>query len=204
MGLTFIKHYLQHRLKAKNRHGLHSPFIYKLLDEIVYDFRANIVYTEIEANGRASNLTPGNSPKVNQLIYRLVKHFNPETVLNTGSDTDITLLYMRKAVPHANIYTLASKPNNPNLLNTLHTVDLAYINNTDDQNNGLLYFDQLLPKFNYQSVVIINNIYKHAEARKSWQQIQANPKVMVTVDLFYIGLIFFRPGQAKEHFKLRF
>jgi hypothetical protein len=40
--------------------------------------------------------------------------------------------------------------------------------------------------------------------KQAWEQIKEHPKVSVTIDLFWIGLVFFKEGQAKEHFKVRF
>jgi hypothetical protein len=36
-----------------------------------------------------------------------------------------------------------------------------------------------------------------------WQQIKNHPQVTVTIDLYKFGLVFFRTGQRKQHFKLR-
>ncbi|HEY5325375.1 MAG TPA: SAM-dependent methyltransferase, partial [Mucilaginibacter sp.] len=47
-NFRFAKDHLWHRFKAKNRHGVHSPFVYRLVDEVIYDFEAKKVYTEIE------------------------------------------------------------------------------------------------------------------------------------------------------------
>src|SRR5579862_6370092 len=48
LNFRFAKDYLLHRFKAKNRHGVHSPFVYRLVDEIIYDNDAKKVYLEIE------------------------------------------------------------------------------------------------------------------------------------------------------------
>lgn len=200
MKLTFGMHYLLHRLTAKNRHGLHSPFVYKLLDEVIYDFSANPIYTEIEDQRLPDTRKLCNTPRVDQLLYRLTKYFNPQSILKIGTDTGITAQYLRKAAPRAIIYIMEE----PALPYELQTIELAYINTTNNPTNLLLDFEVLLPKLHSHSVVIMNSIYQSPETRQAWKQFQANPKVTATVDLFFLGLIFFREGQAKEHFKLKF
>ena len=37
---------------------------------------------------------------------------------------------------------------------------------------------------------------------RAWEAIKAHPDVTLTVDLFYIGLVFFRKKQPKQHFWL--
>jgi hypothetical protein len=38
---------------------------------------------------------------------------------------------------------------------------------------------------------------------QAWEEIKADPMVRVTVDLFFVGLVYFRVEQVKEHFRLR-
>jgi hypothetical protein len=38
---------------------------------------------------------------------------------------------------------------------------------------------------------------------RAWEQIKADPQVKVSIDLFFVGLVFFRKEQVKENFKLR-
>lgn len=39
---------------------------------------------------------------------------------------------------------------------------------------------------------------------RAWERIKAHPRVTVTVDLYDLGLVFIREGQAREHFRLRY
>ena len=54
------------------------------------------------------------------------------------------------------------------------------------------------------SVFIFDDIYWSDEMMQAWNEIQANGKVTVTIDLFFMGLVFFKRGQAKQHFVIRF
>src|SRR3546814_11634629 len=37
LNMHLVKSWLQHVMKAKNLHGIHSPLIYRLTDEVLYD-----------------------------------------------------------------------------------------------------------------------------------------------------------------------
>jgi hypothetical protein len=39
--------------------------------------------------------------------------------------------------------------------------------------------------------------------KEAWEIIKVHPQVTVTVDLFWIGLVYFKKGQVKEDFLIR-
>ncbi|HAJ80920.1 MAG TPA: methyltransferase, partial [Zunongwangia profunda] len=53
------------------------------------------------------------------------------------------------------------------------------------------------------SVFIFDDIHLSEEMEEAWKEIQQHPKVQVTIDTFYLGLVFFRREQAKQDFKIR-
>ncbi|HEC0958227.1 TPA: hypothetical protein R1S83_005910, partial [Klebsiella pneumoniae] len=123
MGLTFISDYIKHRFTAKSRHGTHSPFVYRLTDEVIYDFEDKSDYKSIEAQrkkllsdesevsvtdlGAGSHLNKNRtkqvkeiaknalkSPKLAQLIYRLAKESKPQNIIELGTCLGITTAYL--------------------------------------------------------------------------------------------------------------
>jgi len=48
-----------------------------------------------------------------------------------------------------------------------------------------------------------DDIHWSKEMEEAWEEIKAHPKVLITIDLFFVGLVFFRTNQPKQHFKLR-
>ncbi len=68
----------------------------------------------------------------------------------------------------------------------------------------LNYFYQCLEKANSNSVFIFDDIYWSKGMTEAWETIKAHPKVTVTLDLFQLGIVFFRTEQAKQHFVLKY
>ena len=191
MKLRLLVSYIKHLLEAKNRHGLHSPFVYQLLDEVIYNYTDLLAYVDPER--MASVLPPDsdrpNSTKVNRLLYRLLHHFKPATFAIADNVNTITNMYLQLAAPNANQI---------NWEQAIYNDDAICL--VCDAANLPLRAEAFKPG----TIVMVTNIYDDEAATTFWQQVQQHPGINVTVDLFWLGLAFARPTQADEHFKLRF
>lgn len=91
----------------------------------------------------------------------------------------------------------------PNAINTLKQIDMALIDGNHTYEATINYFNAIRPATNHASLLIFDDIYWSSGMKKAWEEIKQHPNVTVTVDLFFVGLVFFRTEQHKEHFKLR-
>jgi len=64
--------------------------------------------------------------------------------------------------------------------------------------------EALWPRLHPRSVLVLSGFHRHDNAKALWRSIKAKPNVTVTIDLFWVGLVFFHSGQCKEDFKIRF
>jgi predicted O-methyltransferase YrrM len=260
INLQFITSYLRHRITAKTRFGLHSPFVYHLADKLIYDSKPQAVYNVIEQLrrellqdsrtititdlGAGSQLNNSSrkqikriakdalkSPALAQLIYRLANEFQPRNITELGTSLGLTTAYLAAAVPSGRVITIEGCLEIASIarenLQKLHIqnveglignfdkilpdviakekfIDFVFIDGNHRKEATLHYFDLCLPAVNENSIMIFDDIYWSKGMREAWQQIKDHPQVTVTIDLFWIGLVFFRKGQAKEHFKIRF
>ena len=66
------------------------------------------------------------------------------------------------------------------------------------------YFELCLEKATEGSIFVFDDIHWSDEMHRAWQVIRNHPEVMISIDLFFVGLIFFRKNQPKQDFVLRF
>ena len=259
MSLQFFTDYLKHKLTANNRHGTHSPFVYQLADEVIYDFSGKKEYKEIEAHRKkllnehrlievidlgarsglnkkitkkVSNVVKSalKSPGLAQLIFRIAAYHKPLNIIELGTSLGITTAYLSKAQPLANILTIEGCPQTaevayqnfkelavhnvelqvgnfndllPKAINEREKLDLVCIDGNHTKEATLNYFNLCLPKITSKTVFILDDIYWSDEMKQAWTEIKNHHQVTVTIDLFWIGLVYFKKGQAKEHFKLK-
>ena len=167
-----------------------------------------------------------------QFFYRLSQYLQPETVLELGTSLGITTAYFAKALPESEIVTMEGCPETARLArknfselglynasvvvgNIDHTlpdflkkqnqkIGLAFFDANHRYEPTVRYFREALLYADEDSVFIFDDIYWSKEMTAAWEAIKAHPDVSVTVDLFWVGLVFFRKEQAKENFVLRF
>ncbi len=171
--------------------------------------------------------------KFGKLFHRLVRYFKPAVVLELGTSLGLTTLYFSKAAPDARIFTLEGCPQTAevasanfidqkadnievvvgNIDKTLATtlerldgaaLDMVFFDANHRYEPTMRYFRQCLAHAHENSVFILDDIYWSEEMTRAWEEIKADPAVCVTLDLFWIGIIFFRKSQARENFTLRF
>jgi len=52
--------------------------------------------------------------------------------------------------------------------------------------------------------LVFDDIHWSQEMNEAWEQIKLHPQVQVTIDLFQLGIVFFKKELSKEHFVLRY
>lgn len=88
----------------------------------------------------------------------------------------------------------------PNLVWGTHCLDMLYTDRLSPT-----AFDTLLAqgKLHNDSVIFITSPYESREKHQGWKTLIAAPKITVSLDMFYLGALFIRKEQEKEHFTLR-
>ncbi|MBX9782940.1 MAG: class I SAM-dependent methyltransferase [Chitinophagaceae bacterium] len=175
----------------------------------------------------ASSLKP---KKYAQLLFRLAQHFQSKEILELGTSLGITTSYLAIANPSAAVATMEGSAAiasiaqqtfqqlqlknieiiTGNFDETLTSVsnkqyDFIFIDGNHRKEPTLRYFNQLLGCMHNDSVLVFDDIHWSKEMEEAWEQIQLHPSVTLTIDLFFIGLVFFRKEQKeKEYFVIRF
>jgi predicted O-methyltransferase YrrM len=171
-------------------------------------------------------------PRLAQLLFRLVNHFRPATVLELGTSLGLTTAYLALADSQTQVITFEGCPATAavaretfahlsltnvrlvegNLDETLpatlaalpQSLDFVFFDGNHRYEPTLRYFEQCLAKAHENSVFVLDDIHWSAEMEQAWEAIKAHPAVTVTVDLFYVGLVFFRKKQPRQDFWLRY
>jgi predicted O-methyltransferase YrrM len=134
--LQLTKKYIRYYLSASNGkgHGVHSPFVFDLITNVLRDKRKYDAYPKIEARrkqllkdnntiyvedfGAGSTVMKSNERKISdiahsslkpkkfaQLLYRITQYYKPATIVELGTSLGITTSYLASPNKNATVYT---------------------------------------------------------------------------------------------------
>ncbi|MGB6037702.1 MAG: class I SAM-dependent methyltransferase [Cryomorphaceae bacterium] len=165
-----------------------------------------------------------------QMMQRLISFLDLKNVLELGTNLGLTTAYLAAANPDSVVISLEGDPSLASLavknlqkigleaeiiegrfednldlaLAKMVTVDFAYIDGNHRKEPTLNYFQSVLEKTTGNSVLAFGDIHWSEEMEEAWTAIKQNKSVTFTIDLFDIGLVFFRKDRAEvEHFTIR-
>jgi predicted O-methyltransferase YrrM len=255
--LEQFKRYLAFRKGSLNRHGVHSPFVFELIEQVLRNKKKEPVFMDIEKRrarllkdetsismddpGAGSSTSKSerrvkdvarlslSSPDQCRILYRLVEHFKPETLLEFGSCMGISTSYLAKAHEcsvfsmegHPELYRICEETKKElglhvnlkkglfqdillEVLANMGKVDMAFVDGHHTEEATLQYFDQLKPHIHEDSVLIFDDIHWSEGMERAWEEIKSDQEVTLSIDLFWCGIVFFKKGLSGEHFKLRY
>ena len=261
--------YFQYFVTASNGkgHGIHSPFVFDFLSNVLndqsiypyYDLIENLRYELLHDRSmlEAADFGAGSavsqskkrtvasiakhsakSRKMGQLLFRISRFFQPDTILELGTSLGLSTAYLASGNPLASVITLegaaaiASKAEQnlaglqlsnvelvtgnfdhslPVILSSLQSsahprrIDLAFIDGNHRKEPSLRYFDLLVPSMSDASLIIFDDIHWSLEMEEAWIAIKKDSRVLLSIDLFFLGLVFFRSEfKVPQHFTIRF
>ena len=172
------------------------------------------------------------SKKYGQLLFRIVNYYQPKYILEFGTSLGISTAYMAAANTKAKVVTMEGAAEIANraeqnfaslqlqniqlikgkfdktldeAFKLMPQVDFAFVDGNHRKEATLQYFQQLIIKINRSSIVIFDDIHWSTEMEEAWETIKQHPVVTASIDLFFLGIIFFRIDfKAKQHFTIRY
>ena len=169
--------------------------------------------------------------KFGKLLYRIIQFYKPKNILELGTSLGISTSYLAKSNANAQIFTFEGCPetakiaqenfDKQNITNTsitlgdfnltlseklkkIETVDLAFIDGNHQEKPTIAYFEECLKYANNNTIFIFDDIHWSDGMENAWNYIKANTRTTLTIDLFFVGIVFVKSELSKEDFTIRF
>lgn len=169
-------------------------------------------------------------PKFSALLKSLAEHLELKNIVELGTSLGLNTLYLSE-VQDSKITTFEGDPSlstkarktfsdfgkhNIRLIegdidqtlasaiNSIERIDLAYIDANHRYEPTLRYFEAIKAKCHERSLIVLDDIHWSKEMSQAWTEIKSRPEVIVSIDLFEGGLLFFDPKLTPRDYILRF
>lgn len=160
-------------------------------------------------------------------MYRLVRYFQPLQMLEFGTSTGLSGLAMALANKNGKLLSMEgcasvasvaqgnfdrNKVENAEIiignfsnvlapaLEGLSGLDLVFFDGNHRPEALLDYVKYCLPFTNNQSIFVFDDIHSSASMKSAWTAVKNLDAVSLSIDLYRMGIVFFRTGIQKQHF----
>jgi predicted O-methyltransferase YrrM len=172
------------------------------------------------------------SPKFGQLLYKMAVYYRIETILELGTSLGLTTRYLALANPVHGVISIEGSPEiaefarqsfieeskdnielivgdfSEKLENALVKMKgrkMIFFDGNHQYQSTLDYFNQSLKYCGDGDIMIFDDIHWSKGMEKAWQEIKNFKEVSRTIDLFFVGVVFFRKEfKEKLEFSIRF
>ena len=176
--------------------------------------------------------TAAKPDRFGRLFYRIVNHYKIASVLELGTSLGLSTRYFAAANPANGVFTIEGAPELaaftrqslqlegyqniqllvgdfsdilPLVLPKLEGKKLIFIDGNHRYASTMAYFYQSLASVQEEDILVFDDIHLSPEMEKAWSEIKNHQEVACTIDLFFIGIVFFRKEfKEKRNFRIRF
>ena len=169
--------------------------------------------------------------KYGVFLSNMAAEFGEPFIVEFGTSLGISTMYMAAACPGTVVNTVEGSPatsgiaeenfksagiNNikvfngsfdevlPVIINSNNKPGLVFIDGNHRKQPTVNYFNQITEISDNKMVIIIDDIYHSKEMEEAWNEIKRHKKISLTVDIFRMGIVFFREGINHYNYVIRY
>ena len=192
------------RFRHRCGYGVHSPFAFNLITELFYEKTPFYDYQLLSARERTegdADWRKAERTKVKRMLFRLVNHIQPRTVVAAGVPTAASI-YLQAGCKRQQFCPLVTSGELKACC--LPTVDFLYIGRSDEPDFRWKVFDSLADKVTPETVFAVADINSSEAMKAMWKRMQQDERTGITFDLYDVGIIFFDKSRFKQHYLVNF
>ena len=212
------------RFRHRRGYGVHSPFAFGLITDVIYERRPYYAYQELEALRRAAKGHLTYPERVDKLLFRLVNRFSPQRIVEVGTGAGLSLCYLaagrrgaqcislpgedtsmvvEEVVDKCQNATLVKGPLMDTLREELSAGKVDFLHIAHTQNFSQVW-ENFFPYKAEKTIVVIEGIHDTKSKSAWWEEIVADERTGITFDLYDLGIVFFDHTMNKQHYIVNF
>lgn len=259
--VNLVFRYISYKLFARHKygHGIHSPFIYGFIKDVLNNRKPSAEIIKIEnkrreylRNGKILEIvdygagskfskkksrslksivrTSSVNRKYGSMLYRLVKYYNPDTIIELGTSAGVSALYLATANPQIKVISIEGNKNLARValgtFKDLAVNNIELITDTFDMalpeilkksngkvmlfidgnhtKNGVLSCLRLCKSHNNECLIVVDDINWSQDMLFAWKTIKSDKTVSISIDLFFMGIVILSKKFIKQNFVIKF
>lgn len=193
------------RFRHRCGYGVHSPFAYNLITEVIYEKGFYYAYEDLLQKGKSlpciEQKKTSYNLKINRLLFRLANYVHPMQIVIIGKDLSDSIAYLQAGSIYAKVHYLEDRNLFEETFHKIPNIGLLYLKSIDfDQD----IFEKVSSKITEKSLLIIEGIHQTKEKKGYWKKLIKDSRCGITFDLYDMGLIFFDLSKNKQHYIVNF
>jgi predicted O-methyltransferase YrrM len=165
------------------------------------------------------------------LLSNMAAEFGKPAVIEFGTSMGISTMYLASGCPEAVVYTMEGCPETatiarenfkeaglsnikllqgsfddllPGIRGKNINPGLVFIDGNHREEPLVKYFSKMAEISDDKTVIIVDDIHTSSEMERAWERIKKHNNVSFTVDIFRMGMVFFRKGMNHSDYIIRY
>lgn len=214
---------LLYKIRHHKGHGIHSPFVFNFITKVIEEKTPYYAYLDINKYLNNFSKIKHKETKLNRLTFKVINYFNPKKILEIGAGNGINTLYLTATSSDIECLSIEINPEKQKKAQELlqnwdrkitlsseiypqlkEHADCIYINLRNFQPDESLLIPYLMKSVNKDSFIFIDGIRTNRKRQALWKKLIKQDEVIVSFDLFHVGILFFNKKYFKHNYKLSF
>ncbi len=247
-------------IRHRKGHGIHSPYLFEFVNGVLFNgngvtpprdvmeehrklkkdgtmistasmgMDSTVVREEKRSLGSFVKKSSV-SEKYATLLYRIVRWFDPDMIVELGGGLGVSTLYLAAGAPGTALHSIEGNTERAafaaqlicrsssgqvsihwgemeekleEILPLLTGRFVAFVDGNHRYEPTLAYVEKLLEKAGEEALIVMDDIYWTKGMQRAWQEIILRPQVRVSIDLYHMGILLLRKELPKSHLKINF
>lgn len=206
------------RKKQAKGHGVHSPFAYNLITNVIYSPYHFYAFSDIYDIISRNDINPEDSiTAFNHLSFRLVHYLQPENILEINSGIGINTLFL--TAPSSGIHCECMEKDSKKRiaakrLYAARGLDIEFTSSLSVCQNerydaifihledGCTPDIRILTELSHPGTFWVLHPIKKGRAKQFWNEIVHNVTTRITFDTKETGIVFLNPDFQEGHYRV--
>ena len=231
--------YIEHLFYFRHRkgHGIHSPYLFEFVNRVLFNSQGTeapeAILKEHHRLGFKHSFVRRSSVsgKYGLLLYRIIRWFKAEMIVELGTGMGISTLYLSSGAPETPLHSIEGDRERANqaaqlieglcpgpvsihqgemeekleeILPLIPERFVAFVDGNHHYEPTVAYVRKLVERAGEEAVIVMDDIYWSRGMQRAWKEVCSWPEVQVSIDLFHMGILLLRKDIHKTEIKIKF